>query len=173
MEELFNKKRLPQVTNFIGSLGKEWLAMTNKQIRSKYFNNSRSFTDETIKILEEKSIIEVDRSVDSKTYIDGKWVMNSNRYRLFNGTTPKVISEKVFFGEDEGRTIRFKYKGIYDVTEIFKESDKSISRSVKEELGNLIDETTFISRCIELGLSKEKSWFLYTKIVNSQVVKLL
>jgi hypothetical protein len=164
MENLFNKKRLPQVQEFLKSLSGEWSEMTAKQITSKFFNNSRSFTHDTIRILEENNIIEIDRS--DKSYVDGKWVMNSNRYRLSRNIEPKVVTEKAFFNEQPARIIKFKYKGIYEVSETFTQDDKDIVKKVKSELYGLIDEASFISMCQEYKMSKEKSWFFYNKLNN-------
>jgi hypothetical protein len=164
MQHLFNKKRLPQVQEFLKDLSGEWSELTAKQITSKYFNNSRSFSHNAIKILEENNIIEIERS--DKSYIDGKWVMNSNRYRLSNANEPKIITEKVFFNEEPARIIKFKYKGIYEVCETFTQEDKEIIKKIKNELSQVMDESLFISSCQECGMSKEKSWFFYNKISN-------
>ena len=163
MEKLFKSKRLHQVNGFIGSLSNDWSSMTNKQIRFKFFNKSRSFTDEALRILEENNIIEIDRTA-GRSYVDSKWVMNSHRYRLASSSTPKFISEKTFFNEEEGRSIRFKYKGIYDVTDTFTQADKDIVKKVKEELCGLLEETMFVNLCLSSGMSKEKAWFFYDKI---------
>lgn len=163
MENLFKSKRQLQVQNFLNYLSSEWSDMTNKQIRYKFFNNSRSFTDEAIKKLEENDIIEVDRST-GKSYVDGKWIMNSNRYRLHNGGSKKVFTEEAFFNEDKGLIKRFRYKGIYDVTETFTQEDKDLVKRVKEELCGLLDESGFISICCSHGMSKEKAWYFYDKI---------
>jgi len=162
MKNMFNEKRLPQVEDFLNHLNNEWSDFTNKQLRIKFFNNSRSFTDQAIRILEEKGMIEVDRYV-GKSYVDGKFIMSPNRYRLLSGES-KVMSEVTFFGEEEARVVRFKYKGIYDVTETFTESDKSIVKKVKEELCGLLDEASFISICCSHNMSKEKAWYFYNKI---------
>lgn len=163
MEKLFNEKRLHQVNAFIGSLSNDWSSMTNKQIRYKFFNKSRSFTDDALRILEENNIIEIDKSA-GRSYVDGKWIMNSHRYRLSTHSEPKVISQKAFFNQEEGRVLKFKYKGIYEVTETFTQSDKDIVKKVKEELCGLLDETMFVNICSTYGMSKEKAWFFYDKI---------
>lgn len=163
MEKLFNEKRLYQVNGFIGSLSNDWLSMTNKQIRYKFFNKSRSFTDEALRILEESNIIEIDKSA-GRSYVDGKWCMNSHRYRLSTSVEPKVISQKSFFNEEDGRVLKFKYKGIYETTETFTQADKDIVKKVKQELCGLLEETMFINICCNYGMSKEKAWFFYDKI---------
>jgi hypothetical protein len=163
MEKLFNEKRLHQVNGFIRSLSNDWSSMTNKQIRYKFFNKSRSFTDEALRILEENNIIEIDRSA-GRSYVDGKWAMNSHRYKLSTSSESKVISQKSFFNEKEGRVVRFKYKGIYDVTETFTQGDKGIVKKVKQELCGLLDEAIFINICSTYGMSKEKAWFFYDKL---------
>jgi len=163
MEKLFKEKRLLQVQDFLNHLSNEWSDMTNKQIRYKFFKNSRSFTDEAIKILEENSIIEVDRAT-GKSYVDGKWIMNANRYRMYNGGGQKVFNEDSFFNQDKGLVKRFKYKGIYDVTETFTQEDKDLVKKVKEELCGLLDESGFVSICCSHGMSKEKAWYFYNKI---------
>jgi Mn-dependent DtxR family transcriptional regulator len=163
MEKLFNEKRLNQVKEFVGYLTNDWSNITNKQIRSKFFNNSRSFTDEALKTLEENSIIEVERG--GKVYVNSKWIMNSNRYRLFSGSSAKTVSEKTFFNEEEGRIVKFKYRGIREITETFTQSDKDIVRKIKDGLSESLSESTFIEICSTYGMSKEKSWYFYSKIV--------
>ena len=111
-----------QVENFLKSLNDEWTAITVTDIQNKFFKKSRSFTLSCLKDLEEASIIE--KKSGEFTYVNSKWLMNSNMYRLitveehevksiieeddwFTNWNPKKISkdtsiEDEDFGEADG-----------------------------------------------------------------------
>lgn len=79
-----------QVENFLKSLNDEWKAITVTDIQNKFFKRSRSFTLSCLKDLEEASIIE--KKSGEFTYVNSKWVMNSNMYRLLTVEEHEVKS---------------------------------------------------------------------------------
>ena len=79
-----------QVENFLKSLNEEWKAITVTDIQNKFFKRSRSFTLSCLKDLEEASIIE--KKSGEFTYVNSKWVMNSNMYRLITVNQHEVYS---------------------------------------------------------------------------------
>jgi hypothetical protein len=79
-----------QVEDFLKSLNEEWKAITVTDIQNKFFKRSRSFTLSCLKDLEEASIIE--KKSGEFTYVNSKWVMNSNMYRLLTVEEHEVKS---------------------------------------------------------------------------------
>jgi hypothetical protein len=69
-----------QVENFLKSLNEEWKGITVTDIQNKFFKGSRSFTLSCLKDLEEASII--DKKSGHWSYVNSKWTMNSNVYKL-------------------------------------------------------------------------------------------
>lgn len=159
MENLFNTKRLQQVKQFMSVLNYDWKPLTFNDIQNRFFNRSRSFTKEALRLLEEHGFIEVKRS-EGKTFLNGKFIVDTNRYRLVS-----TLKEKVNI-QDSGVSVTFHYKGFKQVTEVITIHDKSISAEVKQILKDSLNEDLYVKGCEARGMSKEKAWFLYNKIVS-------
>lgn len=94
----YKANRKLQVEYFLNSLGEEWTPMTIKDIRIKFFKNSRSFTDTCLKDLEEAGVIE--KKSGQWSYVNGRHIMNSNLWRkvkLEVTKTQSVIEEEEFW----------------------------------------------------------------------------
>jgi len=161
MENLFNTKRLQQVKQFMSVLNYDWKPLTFNDIQNRFFNRSRSFTKEALRLLEEHGFIEVKRS-EGKTFLNGKFIVDTNRYRLVS-----TLKEKVNI-QDSGVSVTFHYKGFKQVTEVITINDKSISTEVKQILKDSLNEDLYVKGCEARGMSKEKAWFLYNKIMLRQ-----
>jgi 2,3-bisphosphoglycerate-independent phosphoglycerate mutase len=142
-------------------LNYDWKPLTFNDIQNRFFNRSRSFTKEALRLLEEHGFIEVKRS-EGKTFLNGKFIVDTNRYRLVS-----TLKEKVNI-QDSGVSVTFHYKGFKQVTEVITINDKSISTEVKQILKDSLNEDLYVKGCEARGMSKEKAWFLYNKIMLRQ-----
>lgn len=93
---------------------------------------------------------------------------------VFFNATPGPEGYKEMFGEDVveppvlEKEYTFLYKGIPGnfVTETITIEDKEIVKSIKESLGDSFLESLFTEECLSQGISKEKAWFFFNKLLN-------
>jgi hypothetical protein len=62
--------------------------------------------------------------------------------------------------------VKFKYKGIYEVSEVISSEDKLLAKKVRIDLGNTFCERLFNIETSGIGWSKEKTWFLFDKVMK-------
>jgi len=62
--------------------------------------------------------------------------------------------------------VEFNYKGIYKVSEVISSEDKLLAKKVRIDLGNSFCERLFNIETSGVGWSKEKTWFLFDKIMK-------
>lgn len=151
LEKLFNEKRIIQVNNLLGDLDRDWKPITYTSLRNTYFNKSKSFTVDCINLLEKNGLIDVDRPED-RSYVNGRWIPNSNRYRL--KSTPDTYTKTISYrGIEPKELITFTIKDKEIVKEIWADLDPRT-------------EQEFIKQCINKGFTKTKGWYFYNKLNN-------
>jgi len=91
---------------------------------------------------------------------------------VFFNATPGPEGYKEMFGEDVveppvlEKEYTFLYKGFKEVTETITIGDKEMVKSIKESLGDSFLESLFTEECLKVGISQEKAWFFFNKLLN-------
>jgi hypothetical protein len=163
IQDRFKGERLQQVNKFVASLTSEFKALSLKEIEKDFFNNSRSFREQCISFLEGSGIIEINRPI-SRSYVNGRWVTNSNLYRL---TVESDKKDTAVVYEFNGELIVIdKVKDVKRFNECLKITHKTFGSIFKSAV---------IGECLISGFSEaqaEKLWNEYEKFKqnNKQVI---
>lgn len=153
-------KHVQKIKDFVSFLKlKSPIEMTVKDITIEFFNNNNDLRSRSIKVLKERGVITTNRSWKKGKaqvwyYLDNEVDLDS----LFKVAVNEVAVTKV--------PVKFNYKGIKEVEEVIDIKDKELAKNTYQMLEGVFTEERFILSLRASGMSKEKAWFLYTKIVE-------
>ena len=142
---------------------------TVKYITKTFFNGNKEFYQDSTNKLRSSGVLMTNRS-----YYKGKgqkWFYLDNEVDfniLFNVPVNQVpvVNVPVVNVPVVNVPVKFKYKGIYEVSEVISSEDKLLAKKVRIDLGNTFCERLFNIETSGIGWSKEKTWFLFDKIMK-------
>jgi hypothetical protein len=162
------KYNLEHIKAFVGYIKDNApVETTNKYLRETFFNNNKETSASVFKIVKEAGILMTDKS-----WCKGKgqtWYYLNNNIDidiLFKTNTSVKKKKDITMVNNDEEIIEFKYRGIYTVKEVISKADKKDSIQIRVDLGSDFSEHFFGLRAANLGWSKEKTWFMFNKIVR-------
>jgi hypothetical protein len=184
-EYSYSKEHLRNINNLVQYIKVNApIVCKNKDLRQTFFNNNAGMTSDVLKKLRDAGVLMsvhkkygsiwyyLDNSVDLNELFDVEEVVHATvhadnehvtEHATVHAGKEHAIEHATMHANKEHA---FSYKGLYTVKEVITTEDKIIAKQIRIDLGNDFCERLFIDKTSSLDWSKEKTWFLFDKIIK-------